>query len=350
MPDFEYTVFPVRKRVIKVTITNNQSTATTNPHVQEIKITHDYLLALLGVSIDPYVVPLNTIFYDPQANAQAYSWYDSFDGTYHKWFVKTLSIGANSTYTLYMIIDIMQQLVDGKYAGINAIYGQNYLGLSYGQYDNGKNVFLLYDNFAGTTLSSIWSKFGSGSIAVNNGLTITVASGKSATGIFTSLSSVPSTGVISRTWAIATSAGSSGGNDYGLLFGNNVTTSGMGSANGYWVSWWGYGNTKDSIFKMSSGSSTALVQASDSVILNKLFYSYFMWYYTNQSNLYSYEADTGVSLSASDTTYNLSAINQFSHFVWVPSSGTSTYTTYSIAIFDAPPNGIMPVVSFASMD
>jgi len=350
MPDFEYTVFPVRKRVIKVTITNNQSTATANPHVQEIKINHDYLLGLLGVGFDPYVVPLNTIFFDPQAGAQAYSWYDSFDGTYHRWFVKTPSIGANSTYTLYMIIDLTNQLIDGNYAGINAIYGQNYLGLSYGQYDNGKNVFLLYDNFAGTTLSSIWNTFGSGSITVNNGLTISVPSGKSNTGIFTSLSSVPSTGVVVRTWAIAISAGSSSGNNYALLFGNNVTTSGIGSANGYWSSWWGNGNGKDTIFKISSGSNTALAQVSDSVVLNKLFYSYFMWYYTNQSNLYSYETDTNVALSAGDTTFDLSAISQFCHFVWVPGSGTSTYTTYAIAIFDAPPGGTMPVVSFSFID
>jgi hypothetical protein len=350
MPDFEYTVFPVRKRILKVTLTNNQSTATANPHVQEIKISHDYLLALLGVGIDPYVVPLNTIFFNPQANAQAYSWYDGYDGTYHRWFVKTPSIGANSTYALYMIIDLTKQLIDGKYAGINAIYGQYYLGLSYGQYDNGKNVFLLYDNFAGTTLSSIWSKFGGGSITVNNGLTISIPSSSSITGIFTSISTVPSTGIIVRTWAIAKSAGSSGGNDYALLFGNNVTTSGVGSVNGYWVSWWGYGNTKDTISKISSGSSTALVQASDAVVLNKLFYGYFMWYYTSQSNLYSYETDTNVALSASDTTFNLSAISQFSHFVWVPSSGTSTYTTYAIAIYDAPPSGVMPVASFSFID
>ena len=135
-----------------------------------------------------------------------------------------------------------------------------------------------------------------------------------------------------------------------MLFGNNVTTSGTGSANGYLVSWWGYGNTKDSIFKLSSGSATVLVQVSDSVILNKLFYSYFMWYYTNQSNLYSYESDTNVSLSASDTTYNLSAISQFAQFVHNPNSGTSTYTTYTIAIYDAPPNGVMPVVSLSLID
>jgi len=350
MPDLEYTILPVRKRVIKVTISNNQSTATANPHIQEIKIDHNYLLSLLGLGIDPYVLPLNTIFYDPQANAQAYSWYEQFDGTYHRWFVKTPSISANSTYTLYMIIDTMQQLVDGNIAGINAIYGQNYLGLSYGQLDNGKNVFLIYDNFKGTTLSSIWTTYGNGTISVNNGITITVTSSQSTTGIFTSFTNVPSTGVISRVWAMVKSVGSSSDNDYALFFGNNVTTSGIGSANGYLSSWWGFGNTKDAIIKFVSGSGTVLASTSDSAILNKLFYGYFMWYYTNQSNLYNYETNTNVALSASDTTYSLSAISQFTHYVYLPGSGTSTYTTYVIAIFDAPPSGVMPAVSFSLVD
>jgi len=350
MPDLEYTILPVRKRVIKVTISNNQSTATANPHIQEIKIDHNYLLSLLGLGIDPYILPLNTIFYDPQANAQAYSWYDGYDGTFHRWFVKTPSISANSTYTLYMIIDTMQQLVDGNYAGINAIYGQNYLGLSYGQLDNGKNIFLLYDNFAGTTLSSIWSKFGSGTISVNNGITITVTSNQSATGIFTSFTNVPSTGVISRAWAIANSAGSSGGNDYVLAFGNNVTTSGSSSINAYASSWWGYGNTYVSILKYVSGSASALVQVSDSAILNKLFYGYFMWYYTNQSYLYSYESNTNKTLSASDTTFNLSAINQFLYSIVTPGSGTSSFTTYTLAVYDAPPSGVMPTIALSLID
>jgi hypothetical protein len=240
--------------------------------------------------------------------------------------------------------------VDGNYAGINAIYGQNNLGLSYGQYDNGKNVFLLYDNFAGTTLSSIWSKFGSGTISVNNGITITATSSQSATGIYTSFTNVPSTGVISRVWAIVNSVGSSGGNGYLLFFGNNVTTSGMGSANGYQSAWWGGGNANDIIWKIVSGSSTQIASVSDSAILNKLFYGYFMWYYTNQSYLYSYETNTNKTVSTSDTTFNLSAISQFMHDVANPGSGTVSYTTYAIAIFDAPPSGVMPAIALSLID
>src|SRR5579875_774278 len=42
---------------------------------------------------------------------------------------------------------------------------------TYGQYDNGINVFQFYDNFAGTSLSSKWSSFGYGAptLTVNNG-------------------------------------------------------------------------------------------------------------------------------------------------------------------------------------
>ncbi len=347
MPDFEYTVFPVRKRVIKVTITNNQSTATANPHVQEIKISHDYLLALLGVGIDPYAVPLSTIFFDPQANAQAYSWYDSFDGTYHRWYVKTPSINANSTYTLYMIIDLTKQLIDGNYAGINAIYGQNYLGLPYGQYDNGKNVFLLYDNFAGTTLSSIWTTSGNGTISVNNGVTITVTSSQSPTSLITSISSVPSTGVITRLWAIVNSIGGSSNAGYVLTYGNNIFTS---SENSYITLWWTDGNTDDQLAKKVSGSYSSLAKVSDSTILNKLFYGYFMWYYTTTSYLYMFESLTNKSLSVSDSTYTLSALKQLGFQTQQPGSGTSSYTTYAIAFFDAPPNGIMPTVSFSVLD
>jgi hypothetical protein len=347
MPDLEYTILPVRKRVIKVTISNNQSTATANPHIQEIKIDHNYLLSLLGLGIDPYVLPLNTIFYDPQANAQAYSWYEQFDGTYHRWFVKTPSISANSTYTLYMIIDTMQQLVDGNYAGINAIYGQNYLGLSYGQYDNGKNVFLLYDNFAGTTLSSIWSTSGNGTISVNNGITITVTSSQSDTWIYTSVSSVPSTGAITRVWAIVNSIGSSSKAGYVLAYGNPVFGS---SANNYSVLWWTDGNTDDQLAKVVNGSYTGLAKVSDSTIVGKLFYGYFMWYYTTTSYLYMFESLTNKSLSVSDSAFTLSILKQLGYLAQQPGSGTTSYTTYAIAFFDAPPSGVMPTIALTPID
>ena len=48
---------------------------------------------------------------------------------------------------------------------------------TYGQYDNGANVFTFYDNFAGTTLNtSKWiSAVGSGTITVNNGVQLSTS-------------------------------------------------------------------------------------------------------------------------------------------------------------------------------
>src|SRR5256885_8064246 len=48
---------------------------------------------------------------------------------------------------------------------------------TYGQNDNGANVFTFYDNFAGTSLSVKWTvvKSSGGSVTVNNGATFTTA-------------------------------------------------------------------------------------------------------------------------------------------------------------------------------
>ena len=46
---------------------------------------------------------------------------------------------------------------------------------TYAQYDNGSHVFSVYDNFAGTTLSSIWNTVGVASVVVNDILSFTSA-------------------------------------------------------------------------------------------------------------------------------------------------------------------------------
>ncbi len=47
------------------------------------------------------------------------------------------------------------------------------LSTTYAQYDDGANVFpIFYQNFAGTSLNSIWHTYGSPTISVNNGLTL----------------------------------------------------------------------------------------------------------------------------------------------------------------------------------
>jgi len=350
MPDLEYTVFPVRKRVIKVTITNNQSTATAKPHVQEIIINHDYLLGLLGVGIDPYVVPLNTIFFDPQANAQAYSWYEQFNGTYHKWFVKTPSIGANSTYTLYMIIDLTKQLIDGNYAGINAIYGQNYLGLSYGQLDNGANVFLFYDNFKGTSINtSNWYVGGSDNntslttFTVNNGLTITsqYSSSTGSYGGIVTVKSYPTNTIFDAYLGSFSVTNSSNNSVHGIL----AQTGSASSSKGYaYVSWnnknpnggtIGYGSISGGVIAITAGPN---FPQSNSVL------SIFWTATGNEGACVNYNCVQTNDTSVTNTGSNYYAIGA------VNNSQGAISTWYYARVRDYPPNGVMPVVSFSFID
>ncbi len=70
----------------------------------------------------------------------------------------------------------------------SASFGSAETAVSYGEYDNGANVFNFYDNFAGTTLSSKWASGTSGgTITVDNGLTETIPY-NAATGSYTYIS------------------------------------------------------------------------------------------------------------------------------------------------------------------
>jgi len=338
MPDFEYTVFPVRKRVIKVTITNNQSTATANPHFQLIKISHKHLHTLLGFYLEPYTIPFNTIFTDPQAKAQAYSWYMQFDGTYHYWWVKTLSIGANSTYTLYMVIDLVEQLVDGNVAGISAYYGNAYLGLPYGQYDNGANVFINYWNFAGTSLPSGWT--GSG-YNVNNGLSLPYSSYAITT---TNYGLNPSQILdIFGYWNEASSV-------YNALFGYNNGNSALGSSGVYAVAFDINTNALsngDVTFVSDNGASgsqgTAYTYSGADFGYGYLLLSIY-WPSSSQACAYkNYQQVTCITTTLPSQQIPIGGANN-------QGSQSTIGPLYWVLLRDYPPNGVMPAVSFATMD
>src|SRR5438128_1961611 len=90
------------------------------------------------------------------------------------WVKLTSAIAASGgTQTVYMAFLDTSVDFDGNFWGeaptIPGTYGQN---------DNGANVFNFYDNFAGTSLSVKWTvvKSSGGSVTVNNGATFTTGS------------------------------------------------------------------------------------------------------------------------------------------------------------------------------
>jgi len=350
MPDLEYTVFPIRKRVIKVTISNNQSTATANPHVQPIIIGHNYLLSLLNIDVDPYVVPRNTIFFDPQANTQAYSYYDFFDGTYHYWFVKTPSIGANSTYTLYMIIDLMEQLIDGNYAGINPYTGMAYYGFSYAQYDNGAKIFPTYFNFEGTSApSGINTYVSSGSVTFNNGVTIKGDASKTGgeNGIATASSFSPP--IIVEYFGTQTTSPS--GDSWGWNmsgFSNYLGSSDMDPE---------YSGTY-TLIDFENGVNATLATTQGGTAVNGTLctpsgntFPPSLWTHIYLSNAYytyqNLQNSTGYITGANNTAslpFEIQVGNNEASYA------PGGMTVYVLRTRDVLPNGVQPTVSFASMD
>ena len=113
----------------------------------------------------------NIRFYN--GNNELYSWCESgctSTSSNAIFWINTgsLNIGPNSYATVNMIFEPTSTEYDGVYAGEAPQLSQ-----TYGEYDNGANVFTNYWNFAGTNLPSGWT--GSG-YTINNGISIPYSS------------------------------------------------------------------------------------------------------------------------------------------------------------------------------
>jgi len=332
MPDLELLPDVHDVALLQITIQNPTSYATASPHVQHIAIQDAYLSRLLGVPIDIRKIA----FGDPQANALAPSWYIVFDGSNHHWFVKTNQIPASSSYTLYLIYSYRKTLLDGKTVGISAWAGLQLFGVPYGQLDNGSSVFLLYDNFAGTSLSSAWTVYLNGNtVTVNNGLTMTATSSASGNlGLVRSLTPAPTGAAVHMIFDVLQCCGSCSGADIGVEVGNSLTV--PWSGNSYMTSDFGCSNNCHYIARVSNGSQTTFTSTNLSCGAYKNIYYIFEWLYTTQSYLY-FSNSLGISLSASDTAYTPSAISQLMLGLYKPSSNTVSYLVHHVAVYDPPP-------------
>ncbi|MEM3862339.1 MAG: hypothetical protein QW203_07675, partial [Thermoplasmatales archaeon] len=97
-------------------------------------------------------------------------------------------IPANGSLNIYMQVLSSGTEFDGVYWGANPLWTS-----TYGQYDNGANVFSFYDNFAGTTLNTTkWSSVTTtGTVTVDNGITIADNGGGAGEGIVSKIGIPP---------------------------------------------------------------------------------------------------------------------------------------------------------------
>ena len=143
--------FPVNFGYTYLQVSNTQSTATPTNFQQYIQL--------------PPWLSLNTFplrFYaDPALTQPLYAWYETPTTV---WVLLPNGVPANSSINIYFNVDEP----DGVYTGMAP-----YLSSTYGQYDNGANVFNNYWNFAGTSAPSGINVYSSvGSVTFNNGVTI----------------------------------------------------------------------------------------------------------------------------------------------------------------------------------
>ena len=118
-----------------ITITNSQSDPTPSPFQQLLNLN---LSSILSSSSQL----LNLEFcLDAQCNTPLYAWIESYNSnlsSVYIWINLPTSIPANSSITIYMFV---RNSIQYPYTGMRPD-----LSTSYAQYDNGKNIFLIYFN------------------------------------------------------------------------------------------------------------------------------------------------------------------------------------------------------------
>ncbi len=174
--------------MVPITITNGQTAAAPSPFQQLISVNPSLYTSLEASNLG------NLRFYYPNGT-ELYAWLESYTGqpsggnanqaTNATIWVKLHGIPANSQVVIDMEFLPTSSNFDGNYWG-----EAPQLSPSYGQYDNGPKVFDYYQNFNGTSLPSSFGysldagSKGSGTLTVNNGVTITTYTGGSAYSLF----------------------------------------------------------------------------------------------------------------------------------------------------------------------
>ena len=156
---------------IPITIDNTQTSATPAPFQQMITVDMNTYSSLANSTLS------NVFFLDNNGNPIT-SWLESGNSNTSTstvyWLLLPLGIPANSSITVYMCFD---NTSNNDFDGITRGEAPQ-LSSTYGEYDNGANVFNAYWNFAGTSLpSGLTIGQTGGTYSVNNGLTITGGSG-----------------------------------------------------------------------------------------------------------------------------------------------------------------------------
>jgi len=315
---------------IPITITNSQSSAT--PSTFQEKITWNpssytsYEASDLG----------NIRFYsDSNLAIPIYAWLESCTPSLSNtatsataWVKLTSSIAqSGGTTTIYMAFLSTNTDFDGNYWGTAPT-----LSPTYSQYDDGSNVFIFYDNFAGTTLSSAWNTTGAaGTLSVNNGL---IVNSSPFPGYAFTLNNQYTGPLIIDAYQVGTY-----GDWLGASFSNLQTTSTSYTVTSGAVQWVYPPEGADGINGLCIASgSTAFTPNPSATTLQVVTLA------VNSTTATEYQ-NYASPVTASGTI----SLTNYPGLVQVAYSSSDTQTTYWFRLRAYPPNNVMPSVSFGSV-
>lgn len=339
-------VYPNQAYYIPITITNNQGVAT--------GINFQVLLSFTPSQLSSYINPncQNIAFYDSHGN-QLQSWIENAtqsttSGQVNIWVnLGSNNINPNSSITIYMAIANSTSV---NYLSASGPAGAqpNYTS-TYGEYDNGANVFSFYQNFAGTSLPSGWSYstptnlYGSPSgrayLTVNNGVTLSAPSYGGDSNYFGYLAT--SLNMSAPVIIDLFLAGGSDRKNTHFQFGSYSSTSSSATFNctgglndendgaglHYGINTSGGGTDNPNTF---SSISNALLSLNFSSTSSEVLYS-------------NYTEEVSASLSVSSSNITALGVSYDSGM------GGNSFSFYWIRVRPYPPNGVMPSVTFGNV-
>jgi len=337
---------------VPITIDNGQSAATPSPFQQMIQFSPSSYAQYENSNLG------NIRFY--QGSTELHSWCESgcsstaSQATF--WINLPSGIPANSVVTVNMAFEPTSTNYDGVYAG-----EAPQLSSTYAQYDDGASVFNNYWNFAGTTLPSSLTETvlsnpsgASGSYSVNNGITISNTNGADifqsnymVTLVYSSSTiSIPSI-VQAQVTSLTGNSGDSGWTKVGIVYQNSITDSSdsNGEADMATTSGNGY------VFNYQSG--TSYVAPSTGWFGGSISYptdvSFVFQSTSSVGGFYGSSLGSLTQMGSYVTPTSIASSGYIGLFVTAHSSGTSSGVFQYLLVRAYPPNGVMPSVSFGTV-
>lgn len=320
-----------------VSLSNSQQVPTPAPFQQMVVLNASEYYGLEAPD-------LGNIRFVTESGAQLYSWCESgCNSSAHRavfWVRLPGSIGARSTSTILLVFTPTDTEYDGVYAG-----EAPQLSPTYAEYDNGANVFLLYDNFEGPNISQVWStavQQSNENVLVSKGLTITPT--RNNPSYFSIISSHTFSGPLSVDMLFDGYTNTGGSPTIGTQISTTSTPdtyAACGYVNGYGFGVSGYPNVEMQ-YAFNGGNVGITTASSPPNQIPTVFTETWLGTGSLQTAV-NYSVDTNSNNSSIAQTNNLYVSVCIASLYY---SGGGFYQW--VRTRSAPPNGVMPSVSFSA--